>query len=208
MKRSKSQLTTFNASKSKWAGMYILGIKDIIENDALWLWQLAEHRLITKQDDYSILENANIQDMEKTIAEYDNIKHNAEWLEIPKWQTQAKVEWVLLWQLFVWYIDLLTDDTVIDIKTSKYLTNPESESKNMWSGLSSYEEYELQLWIYMSLTGKKKGQIIEVSKHKYKDERNAHQTIDFERSDERNEKMTAKRQPVVDEMVELYNKYK
>jgi len=45
---------------------------------------------------------------------------------------------------------------VVDIKTTKYLTNPEPESKNMWSNLSSYEEYELQLWVYMSLTGRSK----------------------------------------------------
>jgi len=208
MKLSVSQLKTYNASPAKWAGFYILWIKEKIENDALWLWQIAENWLVTGQDDYSILENANIQDMEKTIEQYDIIKHNAKWLEIPKWVAQYKTEWVLLWQMWVWYIDIITEDEVIDIKTSQYLTNPETTSPNMWSWLSSYDEYALQLWVYMKLTGRSRGKIIEVSKHKYKDERNSNQILEFVMSDEWDKAMTDKRQPIVDEMVALYNKHK
>ena len=40
--------------------------------------------------------------------------------------------------------------------------------------MSSYDEYKLQLRAYMKLTWKTKAKIIEVAKHKYKDERNEH----------------------------------
>lgn len=205
---SVSQLKTYNASKAKRAGQYILWIQDFIENDALWLWQLAEYRLMTGEDDYSILDKANIQDMEKTIQEYDTIKHNAKWLEIPKWATQVKVEWDLLGQRFVWYIDLVTEDTIIDIKTSRYLTKVDDKSKNMWSGLSSYDEYRLQLRVYMKLTGKQKSQIIEVAKHRYKDDNPRHQILQVDMSEELDQEMTVKRQPIVDEMMELYRQHK
>lgn len=201
---SVSQLKTFNASKATWWWKYLLGIDEPIQNDALWLWQLAEHYLITGQDDYNILDKANIQDMEKTIQDYDTIKHNAKWLEIPKGLTNVRVEWDLLGQRFLWYIDLLTEDTIIDIKTSKYLSKQESDNKNMWSWLSSYDEYRLQLWVYMKLTGKQKGKIIEVAKHKYKDDKPRNQIIDINMTEELDQEMTNKRQPVVDEMIRLW----
>ena len=208
MKLSVSQLKTYNASPAKWAGLYILWIEEKFPNDAFALWHLAESYLITKQDNYQLLEWQDIQDREKLIEEYDNIKHNAEWLEVPKGINQHKVEWLIFDQSFVGYIDILTDDCVYDIKTTRYLTDPSKDGVNMWSNLSSYDEYALQLWVYMKLTGIKKAKILEVAKHKYKDERNANQILEFDLTDEFDKKMIAKRKPIVQEMVTLYNRHK
>ena len=201
MKLSVSQLKTYNASPAKWAGLYILGIEENFANDAFALGQLAESYLITWQDNYQLLDWQTILDKEKLIEEYDNIKHNAQWLEIPKGINQHKVEWLLFNQLFVWYIDIFADDCIYDIKTTRYLTDPTKDGVNMRSNLSSYDEYALQLWVYMKLTGIKKSKILEVAKHKYKDERTANQVLEFELTDEFDKKMTDKRQPIVEQMV-------
>lgn len=110
--------------------------------------------------------------------------------------------------MFVAYIDNFNDDCIDDIKTAHYLTNKDNTAKNSWSGMSTWEEYELQLWVYMKLTGSKKARILEVAKHKYKDERHAHQIIEFEMTEEFDKRMTDKYQPIVEEMSLLYNKYK
>ena len=47
-----------------------------------------------------------------------------------------------------------------------------------------------------------------MQKHKYKDERNANQVLEFELTDEFDKKMTDKRQPIVEQMVTLYNRHK
>lgn len=207
MKLSVSQVKTYNASPAKWAGMYILWIKEDISNDAFPLGNIFEKRLCFWDDDRTLLEWIELQDKETFVADYDNLKHNAKGIQLPEWIQQYKVEWELLWQYWIWYVDLITDDCIYDIKTSRYLSDPESKSINMWSNMTSYDEYALQLWVYMKLTGKTKAKIIEVSKHKYKDERVANQTIDFELTKEFDEKMINKRQPVINQMSDMYNKY-
>lgn len=65
--------------------------------DALTLGHLAEHYIITKQDDYSILDKNKVIDGEKMIATYDIIKHNAQDIELPTDAVvQRKVEGELL----------------------------------------------------------------------------------------------------------------
>lgn len=204
-----SQIKTFCASKSKRAGQYILGIKDDYEeNDALVLGRIFEKWLMTWEDRIEeIIGEDPVVDMEKLMEDYDTLKHNAQWLEFDKWASNYKVEWDLLWQRFVGYIDNLTEDCVYDIKTSRYLSK-EDWWKNMWSWMSSYDEYKLQLRAYMKLTWKTKAKIIEVAKHKYKDERNEHQVIEFELTPKLDEEMTKKYQPIVDEMSKMRNTFK
>lgn len=208
MKISVSQLKTYNASPAKWAGLYILWIKEDISNDAFVLGQLAEQRLITGQDDWSILEWKDIIDKEKFNDAYEAIKHNSQWLVIPKWVYQYKMEWIIDKFSFIGYADIIDEECVYDIKTSQYLTKLDSNSLNMWSNLSSYDEYALQLWIYMKLTGKKKAQILEVSKHKYEDNKPYNQIIEFTWSEEWDKKMSDKWIPVMYAMQDLYTKYK
>lgn len=53
--------------------------------------------IITKQDDYSILDKNKVIDGEKMIATYDIIKHNAQGIELPTDAVQQrKVEGELL----------------------------------------------------------------------------------------------------------------
>ena len=84
---------------------------------------------------------------------------------------QFKVQGNLLGMPFIGFIDNFNPNLIDDIKTVKYLTNVEDvkDNRNFWSGLSNYEEYELQMWVYMKLANVNKSRIIEVSKHRYKD---------------------------------------
>lgn len=108
---------------------------------------------------------------------------------------------------FVGYIDNLTD-IIDDIKTSHYLTKKDGGQKNHRSGMTTYEEYELQLWVYMKIANIKKSRIIEVATHKYADDnRCEHQILDFELTDEFDKKMSDKYFPIFAEMKEMKNKY-
>jgi len=73
--------------------------------------------------------------------------------------------------------------------------------------MSTNDEYKLQLRVYMKLLGRNKSRIIEIAKHKYKDERNEHQIIEFELTPEFDKEMTEKYQPVINEMSNLYKKH-
>ena len=205
---SVSQIKTFCWSKAKWAWKYILWIEDDFEkNDSLILWKMFEYWLMNWKDNVEeIIWDQEVVDMEKLIEDYDTLKHNAQWLEFEKWSSNYKVEWDLLWQKFVWYIDNLTESYIDDIKTARYLSK-EDWSINMWSWMSTNDEYKLQLRVYMKLLGRNKSRIIEIAKHKYKDERNEHQIIEFELTPEFDKEMTEKYQPVINEMSNLYKKH-
>lgn len=208
MKLSPSQIKAFIGSKSKRAGRYILWIVDAHNNDSLALWTLFEQFLITGDDNYKILEEYTIDNMEKLITDYDNLKHNAIWLNMPMWATQVKVEWVINDIEFVWYIDNLVDWVIYDIKTAQYLSKVDNTTKNMRSWMSYYEEYELQMRIYMRLWHCTTARIAEVAKYRYKDWNSHNQIIEFMRSDEWDKKMEQTYFPIMDEMKELYSKYK
>ena len=210
MKYSVNQIKNFCGSKSKWAGKYILNIEDNFQpNDALLLWRIFETYLITGNDTIEeLIWDSEVVDIASLLEDFENLKYNASELEVEKGGHQIKVEWELLGQLFQWYVDIMTEDTVIDIKTARYLTKKDWDSKNMRSNLSNMEEYELQCWVYMKLSKRKKAKIIEVAKHKYKDDRKSAQIIEFELTEEMDKRMTEQYQPIVNEMSELWNKYK
>lgn len=208
---SPSSIKTFIWSKSKWAGSYILWIKDTQDNqDALQLGKMFEEWLVTGKDNRWIIDGIEISNKDKFIEDYDTLKWNAEGILI-KWKQQVEVKWELFGVSCRGFIDNLTEDNIIeDIKTAQYLSK-EWWQKNFWSGMTYKEEYELQLRIYYKLTWFNKCRIIEVSKHKYvtpKDkDRHEHQTIEFNFDDEYDKRMTEKYEPVVREMVELYNRF-
>lgn len=209
MKFSASQIKTYCASRTKWAWKYILWLKDDYSEDNFAVGNLIENYLITGKDNIEeLLKDKKIDDMEKVIEDYDNAKYNAIWLKFEKWVQQYKVEWEILGQRFGWYIDNITEEWIDDVKTAKYLTKPESDAISMFSWMTTMEEYWLQLWIYMKLTWRTKSRILEVAKHKYKDWRNAHQILEFILTPEKDKEMEEKYQPIVNEMLELYNKFK
>lgn len=205
MRLSASQIKTYSASKAKRAGQYILWVKDEFQNDSFNVGNLFELRLTKWVEDFQILEW--VQDLEKAIQDFDNLKHNAEWLEFKSWDIQVFLQWEINGVEFVWYADNIIDGVIEDIKTCKYPTNIESGAINMWSGMTTYQEYELQIRIYMVLTWLKKWRIIEVAKHKYKDEKPRNQIIEFKWSDKWNKQMEDKFFPIIDEMMTLYAQY-
>ena len=206
-RRSPSQIKTFKWSKQKRAAEKILWIRDEYSNDNYIVWQIWEDYLLkwlTSIED--IIGNQKVEDMEKVIQDVEAIKINAKWLDFDVWKTQVKAEWLLLWHSCCGYIDNLTDERIDEIKTAKYLSKVDW-AVNMWSNMSTYEEYELQVWVYMKLLDRKKARIIEVAKHLYKDWVPRNQIIEFHMTPEFDEKMISKFQPVIDEMSEMMNKF-
>lgn len=208
MKLSVSQVKTFCSSKSKRAGRYILWIKDDwFGEDSMACWKLLEHYLMTGEDKYELIDGMKIEDMEWVIAKYDAAKHNAKWLEFVRGQSNVEVNGMIGDFQFVWYIDNLTD-RIDDIKTSYYLTKKDSTNKNHRSWLTTREEYELQLRVYMKVSGIKKSAIIEVATFKYKDEsKHEHQILELELIDEFDKRMSDKYFPIFAEMKQLKDRY-
>lgn len=208
MRLSVSQVKTFCSSKSKRAGKYILWVRDDwFWEDSMACWKLLEHYLMTWQDNYQLIEWMKIEDMEWVITKYDATKHNAQWLEFVRGQSNVEVNGMIGDYQFVGYIDNLTD-MIDDIKTSYYLTKKEGWQKNHRSGMTTYEEYELQLRVYMKIANIKKSRIIEIATFKYKDEeRHEHQILNFELTDEFDKRMSDKYFPIFAEMKEMKDKY-
>lgn len=206
---SVSSIKTFCSSKAKRAGKYLLGIKDDTDyGDSLSIWKLFEYWLMTGNDGFHILEWENVKDMESLMETYDTLKHNAKWLEFKRWESNYEVAGELFWMKYIWYIDNFNEDCIDDIKTAQFLTKKDSKQINHWSWMSYYDEYALQLRLYMKMTWVKKSRILEVSKHKYKEEdRHEHQIIEFELTDEFDKEMTSKYEPIIKEMKEMYEKF-
>lgn len=205
---SVSQIKTFLGSKSKRAGQYILGVKDEFESDALPLWHLFEHRVFTGEDNFAILEKTKILDKKRLLEQYENLKFNATWLEFTPGQQQVMIRGSFrLGVDFIGFIDNLVDGEIQDIKTCSYLTNIDNRTPNSRSGLSYYEEYELQLRLYMKFSGYRAWKIIEIAKHRYADNMPHHQIIDFVWSDKRDQNMESKYFPIIDEMLAYYTKF-
>jgi len=203
-----SQLKKFNASKAERAGKYIMWIKEQFQNDAFPLWLLFENWLMTGKDEYDkFLDGQEIVDKAKLLQDYDTLKHNSKGLKFEVWEPQYEIKGELFWVPILWYVDNLTDEWIDDIKTTRYLNKKDSKQINSRSGMTYYEEYETQLWIYMKLMWRKKGRILEIAKHKYKDKRHANQIIEFHWSKAWDKKMTEKRQPIVEEMWKMRDEY-
>lgn len=203
---SPSQLKTFNKSKAERAGKYILGIKDPdISPEPLIVGAMIETKLLTGIDDRGIADKYKDFDKEKVVEWYDNTLSNM--VDIPKvsGQYQVKAEGKICGEDFMWYIDVLDGETIIDIKTSHYLTKQDTKTINMRSGLTSMEEYEFQLRCYMTMTGKKTAFILEIAKHPYKEkwQGKSRQIIVINMTDELDKKRTERTKVRLEEMKEL-----
>lgn len=207
---SVSSIKTFCSSKAKRAGKYLLWIKEDTDfGDSLSIGKLFENWLFTGEDKYELCEN--VKSMENIVEAYDTLKWNAQGLQFNKWERNKEVRWELFGMPVVGYIDNYNTDSLDDIKTSQYLSKKDSNQINHWSGMTYYEEYELQLWVYHKLTGINKCRILEVSKHKYvtkKDaDRHENQIIEFNFDEEYDKIMTEKYEPIVQEMKQLWDKF-
>lgn len=198
---SASSIKTFCGSPTKWGGSYLLWLKDPT-GDAMYLGKIFEHWLFTGEDNWSLADG--VTDKVKFIEKYDWLKANAK-LDFKKGQHNVEIKWELFWVPCIWYVDNLIE-TVDDIKTTQYITKDDS-APNFWSGLSYWDEYRLQLWIYFRLTWIRHTRILEYWYHTYKDGRKNCQIIDFIWTDEEDKKMEEKYRPIVEEMKELYNKF-
>lgn len=209
MQISASQIRMFCWSKAKRAGQYILGIKDEIKNDALRVWKAVEDYMLNPlfHDLDTLLKWVELEDKEKAIQTYEDCKFNARWVLLPIWEVQKEIKWEICGVDYIGYIDNYKDWIIYELKTAQYLTDKDKEwSKNMWSWLSTIEEYKLQLWMYMRVL-KCNGRIVEIAKHRYKDWLDRSQFIDFERSEDFDKEMLAKYTPIINEMKELYEKF-
>ena len=207
---SVSSIKTFCSSKAKRAWKYCLWIKEDTDfGDSLSIGKLFEHWLMTGEDKYELC--TDVKSMEDIVEVYDTLKWNSQGLEFKKWERNKEVRWELFGVPFVWYIDNFTEEYIDDIKTSQYLSKKDSNMVNHRSGMTYYQEYELQLRIYHMLTWIKNCRILEVSKHKYvtaKDkDRHEHQVIEFHFDEENDKEMAAKYEPIVKEMMEMYKKF-
>lgn len=205
---SVSSIKTYCSSKAKRAGKYLLWIKDDTDfGDSLSIGKLFENWLMTGEDKRELIDNP--KNMESLVDAYETLKHNSVWMEFVKGEWNKEVRWMLFWFPIVWYIDNYNEDCIDDIKTVTYLSKKDSNQINHWSGMTYYQEYELQMFVYMMLTWIKKWRILEVAKFRYKDaNRHEHQIIEFNMTDDWVNYMTKKFQPIASEMFTLYNKFK
>lgn len=208
MQISASQIKMFCWSKAKWAGQYLLWIQDVIKNDSLRVWKAVEDYLLNPFHDVEqLLKWVELEDKVKAIQTYEDCKFNATWLEIPIGEVQKEIKWEINGVEYIWYIDNYKDWIIYELKTAQYLTDRFKEwTKNMWSWMSTIEEYKLQLWMYMRVL-KCKWRIVEIAKHRYKDWLGRCQFIDFDYTEEFEKEMLEKYTPIINEMKELYDKF-
>ena len=179
-----------------------------MKSDALRVWKAVEDYLLNPFHSLDeMLKWVELDDKEKAIQTYEDCKFNAGWLQLPIWEVQKEIKWEICWVDYIGYIDNYKDWIIYELKTAQYLTDKDKEwAKNMWSGMSTIEEYKLQLWMYMRVL-KCNWRIVEIAKHRYKDWLDRNQFIDFEWSEDFDKEMLAKYTPIINEMKELYEKF-
>ena len=210
-----SQVKKFMKSKAQWAGEYILWLKDERKDDSLYIGSafhkvLELYNLNWKRDDnawHDIL--SSCEDKEKAIEVYDCLINNIKKIDnLERWEQEVKVNFKLFWADFLWFIDCLTSDCVIDYKTVSSLSK---EDSNPWfrQAENNYADYKFQLRAYAKATNRRKWKIIEIMKKTLKtrpDERG--QVIEFEFDEQTDKEMEEKYWGVVKEMVDLLEKHK
>lgn len=201
---SVSQLKKINSHPWDWYFEKFKNIKkDQWDESNLCTGIVFEHRLMTWEENFEQIIWRNYSS-EKVFKDFTSLKHNSIWLEFERGKSQVEVSWKILWVDFIWYLDNLLDWCIDDIKTCTYLTKKEWWNINDWSGMTTYEEYELTMWCYMKLTWINYWRIIEIAKYKYKDEdRHEHQILEFNMTPEWDKLMEER----VNNILEIANKY-
>lgn len=202
---SASQIKCFLNSKAKWAGKYVLGIKDEFNSEALVVGKALEEYLLNGAE-----LNINNYDtfglnVDKITADFEAAKHNTLWIEIPKWEQQKEVRGIINWVEYVGYVDNYANGVIYELKTANLLTQQDWKA-SIFSWIPTYEEYRLQCWLYMRALWAD-AKLVEIGKHVYKDGRVSNQTFEFKWSKEFDDEMTGLYAPVIDEMKEMFDKY-
>lgn len=128
--------------------------------------------------------------------------------------TETRIDFQFEWIDMIAIIDVLTDDFGIDYKTFATKVEEWKTWWNMFSALSTREEYELQAWIYFYAlhsiwkdVQKFKFALFCNKEYKTYKQEDYHKIIEFNYSDERNQKMMNRYLPTIKAIVELYDKF-
>lgn len=203
---SVSQIKKYMKSPSQRAGEYILWIKDEFKNDALHIGSAFHKYCETGNYEEAVKIIELCEDQSTALDQFYTLTHNFDKFDLTKWEAEIKMECELWWVPFVWYIDDLTD-YVTDYKSVSSLSKKDDKPA-MRQAQSNYDEYMLQAYIYMKGTGKPKARFVEVMKKNLKTRPDEYwQIIEFEMSQELEDYMNEKYQPIIKEMIELYNKH-
>lgn len=244
MRISVSQIKAFMKSPSQWAGQNILGIKDVVKNDAFNIGKWFHHYVQTgnKEQAYEMLNG--VEDVENSVIKLDNLifNFNLMWIKTI-WKNEVKFNANIFGIDFLGYLDNVEDSLINEYKSTSSLSNKDDKPA-MRQAVNSYEEYALQSWIYMKCTGINTVRLIEVLNQdtlvpenttitkdklielcqdfnsddssltkkdivaKYSPRRPSSQIIMFTMTDEFDSEMTAKYEPIIKEMSDMYSKFK
>lgn len=185
MRLSVSQLKKFHWSPAQRAGEYILWIKDDQTKDHFVVGNAIHKYLETLDDNIAmkIIRDSDLSLKAKTTAYEQYAIGKENFFNIPdsvfnetfnttkkrflkKWENELKVPWEYEGVSFVWYIDKKIRNCVIDYKCITKFTNMNTNSIFTW--LTKYQEYAIQMYFYMLATKSKKWYILEILKVKQK----------------------------------------
>lgn len=202
---SASQIKCFLNSKAKWAGKYVLGIKEDFNSESMVVGKAIENYVLTGEEINLNNYDTFGLDVDKIMKDYEETKHNTQWIVIPKWEQQKEVHWIVNWVEYIWYIDSYSEWVIYELKTASLLTQKDWKA-SIFSGIPTYEEYRLQCWLYMRALWAD-AKLVEIGKHLYKDGRISNQIFEFKWSKEFDDEMLGLYGPVIDEMKEMFDKY-
>lgn len=236
LRLSVSSIKKFNASKAEWVWKYICWISEFTWNVNTIMWSMFHKYIETWKHAEAYKE---LEKQEVTMNERNNIlewywiatNHYDCYMDKKPWMHEYKVEFEYLWVPFLWFIDrtdakvedwkLIVDDSTImrDWKCVSNFCNPDANRPNAWSWLNTYEEYELQAWLYMIATGIRICEFPEFRKKTWKytwtwknrvpySPEQWHKIIRFVNTPERFKKMEDRRNPVIESIKETHNDYK
>ena len=202
---SASQIKCFLNSKAKWAGKYVLGIKEDFNSESMVVGKAIENYVLTGEEINLNNYDTFGLDVDKIMKDYEETKHNTQWIVIPKWEQQKEVHGIVNWVEYVGYIDSYSEWIIYELKTASLLTQKDWKA-SIFSGIPTYEEYRLQCWLYMRALWAD-AKLVEIGKHLYKDGRISNQIFEFKWSKEFDDEMLGLYGPVIDEMKEMFDKY-
>lgn len=162
MRLSVSQIKAFMKSPSQRAWQNILGIRDVIKNDAFNIGK-AFHHFAQTWNEAEAIELLNwCEDLGLAVKKYDCLMNNYKemWL-VTTWQNEVKFNTVIFWIPFIWYIDNLDINYINEYKSTSSLSTPEDKPLQR-QAVNNHEEYALQSWIYMKALNRNEVRLIEV----------------------------------------------
>ena len=236
LRLSVSSIKKFNASKAQWVWKYIVWIDEFTWNVNTIMWSMFHKYIETGKHwpAYKILEDEKVSMNDRNnILEWYWIatKHYDYYSDKIEWINEYKIEFEYLWVPFLWFVDwtnakveewklVVTKDTIMrDWKCVSNFCDPQANRPNPWSWLNTYEEYELQAWLYMIGTWIRICEFPEFRKKTWKYSWTGknrkeyspdqwHKIIRFVNTRERFKKMEDKWNPIINDIKETYDEYK